>query len=250
MEKTLKIKGELGIIVAGYIDCGENTPIVIIAHGRGGHRNTGSKKIANYLKGFNISSLRIDLYGYGESDGKFEDITITTSKESILTALSYSETMLKHQNIFLFGTSYGGSGILGALDKVDSNKVVGLIFRCTILNYLAKTKREFTEQELNDWKVRGYFDDYEGKLNYSFVDDMKNYTEIDYDKLKKFKTLYFYAGKDTKVLKSEVDDLKLMVGDNLNVVTYPNSVHGIDIEDDFNDMLVETKDFILSNSHK
>lgn len=245
MEKTLKINGKLGVIVGDYINCGENTPLVIITHGRGGHRNTGSKKIANYLKDFGISSLRIDLYGYGESDGKFEDITITTSKESVLTALNYSKQNLKHTKTFLFGTSYGGSGILGALNELNPTEVNGLIFRCTILNYLAKTHREFSEQELNNWKERGYLDDYEGILNYSFIDDMKNYTEIDYDKLKKFKTLYFYAGKDTKVLKSEVDDLKLKVGNKLTVVTYPNSVHGIDIEEDFSDMLVKTKDFVL-----
>lgn len=45
MEKTLKISGKLGTIVGDYIDCDENTPLVIITHGRGGHRNTGSKKI-------------------------------------------------------------------------------------------------------------------------------------------------------------------------------------------------------------
>lgn len=248
MEKTLKINGKLGTIVGDYINCGEDTPLVIITHGRGGHRNTGSKKIANYLKDFNISSLRVDLYGYGESDGKFEDITITTSKESVLAALNYSETNLKHPKIFLFGTSYGGSGILGALDEIKPNKVVGLIFRCTILNYLAKTYRELSEQELDNWKKEGYRNDYEGKLNYSFVDDMTNYTETDYDKLSKFQILYFYAGKDTKVLKIEVDDFKLKLGDKLKVVTYPNSVHGIDIEDDFSDMLIKTKDFILGNS--
>ncbi len=248
MEKTLKLNGKLGTIVGDYVDCGENTPLVIITHGRGGHRNTGSKKVAHYLKDFNISSLRIDLYGYGESDGKFEDITITTSKESVLTALNYAETNLKHQNIFLFGTSYGGSEILGALDEINTNKVVGLIFRCTILNYLAKTYREFSEQELNNWKVKGFIDDYEGKLNYGFVEDMKNYDVINYEKLSKFQTLYFYAGKDTKVLKSEVDNLKSKIGDKLKVVIYPNSVHGIDIEEDFNDMLVKTKDFVLEQN--
>lgn len=245
MEKSLKMNGKLGIIVGDYIDCGKDTPLAIITHGRGGHKNTGSKKIANYLKGFNISSLRIDLYGYGESEGKFEDITITSAKESVLTALNYADSNLKHKKIFLFGTSYGGSGILGALGEIDQNKVVGLIFRCTILNYLAKTHREFSEQEINNWKKRGYIDDYEGRLNYSFVEDMKNYDVIDYGKLSKFQTLYFYAGRDTKVLKSEVVDLKSKMGNKLEVVVYPDSIHGIDIEEDFNNMLERTKDFVL-----
>lgn len=98
MEKTTKINGKLGAIVGDYVDCGENTPLVIITHGRGGHRNTGSKKIANYLKRFNISSLRIDLYG--ESEGKFEDITITTSKENVLTALNYADSNLNTKKYF------------------------------------------------------------------------------------------------------------------------------------------------------
>ena len=244
MDKLLKIKTRIGNIAGNYIDCGDNKPLVIIAHGRGGNRNTGSKKIAEYLQSFGISSLRIDLYGYGESDGKFENITITTAKNSVLGTLDYVQKNIKHSKLFLFGTSYGGSGILGALSEISPSTISGLIFRCTILNYLAKTHREMSEQQISDWKNNGNIDDYEGKLNYSFYDDQNNYKSVDYEKLKLFNSLYFYAGKDSKILLSEVDELRSKLSDKLELVTYPNSVHGIDIQEDFDDMMVKTKDFV------
>lgn len=240
----LLIKTEIGNIAGDYLDCGKEAPLVIIAHGKGGHRNTASKEIAEYLWKFNISSLRIDLYGYGESDGKFEDITITTAKESILGAVEYAKSNLKYSKLFLFGTSYGGSGILGALPSLSSNDVSGLILRCTILNYWEKTLREFSKQELQEWKERGYRNDPEGRLNYSFVDDMKNYINLDYLELTQFNTLYFYAGKDTKVPRSDVDQLKANIPEKFDLVIYSNSAHGIDIKEDFDDMLIRTRKFI------
>lgn len=76
---------------------------------------------------------------------------------------------------------------------------------------------------------------------------MKNYTEIDYSKLSQFPTLYFYAWKNTKVLLPEVEEVKSKVLDTFEIVVYPNSVHGIDIEEDFQDMLFRTKNFLQSH---
>ena len=126
--KVVKFETKIGNIVGDYVDCGNGKPLVIIAHGRGVNRNTGSKKIAEYLQTFGISSLRIDLYGYGESDGDFGDITITTAKESILGTLDYVQKNIKYGRLFLFGTSYGGSGILGALNESKISASVVVIF--------------------------------------------------------------------------------------------------------------------------
>ena len=244
----IKIKTKIGNIAGDYIDCGSDSPLLIIAHGRGGHRNTGSKKIAEYMQTFAISSLRIDLYGYGESDGMFEDITISTSKESILGAINYAQKNINFKNLFIFGTSYGGSGILGAINEISPNEVSGIILRCTILDYLKKTEREMSYQKILKWKTDGSIDDYEGKLKYSFFEDMKNYTKVNFAQLRKFNTLYFHAGKDTKVLMSEVKSLKVELGNKLELVTYPNSAHGIDIDNDFKDMLIKTKEFVQRNT--
>lgn len=75
----IKIQTEIGQIAGDYIDCGENAQLLIIAHGRGENRNGGWKKIGEYLEKFGIISLRIDLYGYVDSDGKFEDIAYYNS---------------------------------------------------------------------------------------------------------------------------------------------------------------------------
>jgi len=238
------IETYIGRIAADYFDNGSDSPLVIIAHGKGGHRNTGSKKIAEYLNRYGISTLRIDLYGHGESDGKYEDITITTARDSILGVIKYAQKHLNYRNLFLFGTSYGGNGILGALPYISTHEVSGIILRCTVLNYLEKTFRDFSKQELLEWKNQGYRTDSTGKLNYSFVADMEHYQEIDYAKLAQFETVYFYAGKDTKVLRSEVDQIKNRIPNTFQVITYPDSEHAITIPEDLDDMMTQTRDFI------
>jgi pimeloyl-ACP methyl ester carboxylesterase len=241
------VETKIGKIAFDHIDCGKSAPLLIITHGRGrtGNRNTSSKTIGEYLKNFGISSLRFDLYGYGESDGDFQDITITTAKDSALEMINYAKDNLKFTELFLFGTSYGGSGMLAALQEIDPNIVTGAIFRSTVLNYLAKTYREFSKEELVNWKRKGFINDSEGILKYSFVEDMAQYANVDYEKLKKFKILYFHGAKDPKVLMSELEEMESNLSD-FELIVYPNSGHAIDREKDFEDMLVKTKDFLLN----
>lgn len=100
--------------------------IVVFCHGF-----TSSKEwpvfdmLADSLLNEGIGVFRFDFNGHGESDGKFEDMTVPGEIEDTLSAVSFVGKLRHTQDISLLGHSQGGvvaamtAGILGA-DKIRS----------------------------------------------------------------------------------------------------------------------------------
>ena len=84
-------------------------PIVIICHGyRSGKASTKGKLFTDlFAEDFVI--LRFDFNGHGESEGKFEDLTISKCVEDLRAAISYAETLsyVDKNNIAVQGSRMG-----------------------------------------------------------------------------------------------------------------------------------------------
>ena len=69
-----------------------NVPVIILCHGfttsKDGSTNTKLEKIFNNHK---IATFRFDFFGHGESEGNFEDITISEAVDDILNAIKYKK---------------------------------------------------------------------------------------------------------------------------------------------------------------
>ena len=66
------------------------------------------KEIANSLRDENIASVRFDFNGHGDSDGKFENMTVLNEIEDANAILNYVKTDPHVRNIYLVGHSQGG----------------------------------------------------------------------------------------------------------------------------------------------
>lgn len=88
---------------------GEIYDMAIIFHGFTANRNTSLlKEIANSLRDENIASVRFDFNGHGDSDGKFENMTVLNEIEDANAILNYVKTDPHVRNIYLGGHSQGG----------------------------------------------------------------------------------------------------------------------------------------------
>ncbi|RVU70440.1 MULTISPECIES: alpha/beta hydrolase [Lactobacillus] len=88
---------------------GEVYDMAILMHGFTANRNTDLlRKIAGNLRDENVASVRFDFNGHGESDGKFEDMTVTNEIADAKAILDYVRTDPHVRNIFLIGHSQGG----------------------------------------------------------------------------------------------------------------------------------------------
>ncbi len=88
---------------------GEIYDLAIIFHGFTANRNTSLlREIANSLRDENIASVRFDFNGHGDSDGKFENMTVLNEIEDANAILNYVKTDPHVRNIYLVGHSQGG----------------------------------------------------------------------------------------------------------------------------------------------
>lgn len=88
---------------------GESYDMAIIMHGFTANRNMALlKQIADNLRNENVASVRFDFNGHGESDGKFEDMTVSNEIADANAILNYVRTDPHVRNIFLVGHSQGG----------------------------------------------------------------------------------------------------------------------------------------------
>lgn len=99
IEKVM-IPGANGLLAATLekpaLKSGEKCPIVIICHGFGGNRDRGTTcTIGHQLPTENIASIRFDFNGHGESEGRFEDMTVPNEIEDAKCVYQYVSTLLK-----------------------------------------------------------------------------------------------------------------------------------------------------------
>lgn len=88
---------------------GEIYDMAIIMHGFTANRNTDLlKQIADNLRDENVASVRFDFNGHGESDGKFENMTVCNEIADAQAILEYVRTDPHVRDIFLVGHSQGG----------------------------------------------------------------------------------------------------------------------------------------------
>jgi len=151
-----------------------NTPIIIFAHGFTSSKNGSSKDLSIELNKLGINAFRFDFYGHGESEGKFENITISEGTDDILQAIK----LLKekgYKTIGLFGTSFGGTCSIIAASK--SADISLLALRSPVSDYYTRDLIQKSKEELKDWRENGYriykSSGKELKLNYTFYEDMK-----------------------------------------------------------------------------
>lgn len=119
--------------------------IVIFAHGLGSNKE--SEKYEDFKKLLikkDIGVFRFDFHGHGESEGKFEDVTINEGADDVDSAINYLKN-LGYKNIGLVGTSFGGISSIMAASKNPDLKFLGLIAPVSIPEKLSELRSPETD---------------------------------------------------------------------------------------------------------
>lgn len=109
MKKHVEIEYNDGVL-RGYYDIGNSDTLAIITHGIGGNKLGHKyvfKQFADYCKTREISTLRVDFWGSGESDGDFADTMHSKQVDELNTVINYAVDTLKYKNIYLCSTTIG-----------------------------------------------------------------------------------------------------------------------------------------------
>ena len=107
---------------------GEKLPLVIILHGFGSAKDRiHTLQTAKAMRDAGFATLRLDLFGHGESGGEFRRHTLYKWIGNTLTVISYMRA-LGYTDLYLSGHSQGGlvAALAGAMEP---DRVRGLILR-------------------------------------------------------------------------------------------------------------------------
>ncbi len=117
MKKHLEIEYN-NMILRGYLDYASATECAIVVHGIGGNK-LGNKYIfrqfADVANSRDLSTVRIDFLGTGESDGSFADTDHAKQSEQLMHIITYVKKTLGFTKVHLVGTSVGCLVILNTL---------------------------------------------------------------------------------------------------------------------------------------
>ena len=127
---TIQVKGSVGMLSAivqkPELQPGQKCQMVIIAHGFMGNKNEPLlKDIAENLLKKGVASIRFDFNGHGQSEGKFEHMTVLNEIEDANRIFNYVSSLDYVKSVSMVGHSQGGvvtamtAGELGA-EKVSA----------------------------------------------------------------------------------------------------------------------------------
>ncbi|MFI0895460.1 alpha/beta hydrolase [Streptomyces sp. NPDC020983] len=113
---------------------------VVLVHGGGVTRDEGGffTRLATGLADSGIPSLRFDLRGHGESEGRQEELTLATILNDIRVAVSRLRDATSVQEITLLGASFGG-GVCAYYAAKRADDISRLVLFNPQLDYKKRT---------------------------------------------------------------------------------------------------------------
>ena len=127
MIKQVELTNRSGHVLRGIVDIpdeGSRFPAIVNVHGftgnKSGYKNSYTQT-ARFLAKHGFASVRFDLFGNGESDGEFEDMTFTGILEDIEDIINWTkqQDFADPEKVILSGQSMGGYAAATAAPRVN-----------------------------------------------------------------------------------------------------------------------------------
>jgi len=113
---------------------------IVLVHGGGVTREEGGffTRLADGVGEVGVASLRFDLRGHGDSEGKQEELTLSAVLNDIRVALAHIRETTHAQHVSLLGASFGG-GICGYYAAKRADEIARLVMLNPQFNYKLRT---------------------------------------------------------------------------------------------------------------
>ncbi len=183
--KKLFIKNRKGQKIAVLVEKPENPKgLAFVMHGLGGFKE--QPHIQTFAEAFlenGYTTIRFDSTNtIGESEGKMEDITVTSSFEDLEDVINWAESQEWYEKPFvLAGHSLGGISIILYAEKYPE-RIKGLAPISTVISGKLTTATAYTPEYLDKWRRDGYVLEKSlsrpgaiKKINWHFIEDGQQY---------------------------------------------------------------------------
>jgi uncharacterized protein len=252
MQEKIHFSNSKGNKICGVLSnpaSGLSAPVIILCHGfttsKDGSTNTQLETIFNNHK---IATFRFDFFGHGESEGDFENITISEAVNDILKAIKYLKDK-GFSKLGLVGSSFGGISSIIAASKTKDLFV--LVLKSPVSDYYEVETKRKTKKELKEWKTKGFIfhknsKGEERRLNYSFFDDFKNNNAYEAAKKIKIPTLIVHGDED-KTVPIEQSKKAASIIENCKLEIIIGADHKYSNREEFEKMLGLISQFVIEH---
>ena len=148
--------------------------VVVLCHGFLSSKNsTTNKALTRMLNEAGIATFRFDFFGQGESEGLFEDITVSLAVEQADAAVALVRSR-GYVRIGLAGSSFGG--LVAILTTAQRQDIACLALKCPVVDFAEELRLEFGPDELGRWQSTNTIPNLMGgagrvRLNYGMYED-------------------------------------------------------------------------------
>ena len=189
-------------------------PAVVLLHGWTGSRTSDHRLfvlLSRHLMRLGIASLRFDFRGSGESEGGYEEMTVTQEVEDALEAMAYLRDLpeIDPHKLSLLGFSMGG--LVAALASPRANPFKLLM--------MAPALPERMLRHLPGGQIPPGIYDFSGwPVGREFWLELPRLRPL--EEIAKFSgpVRYFYGDKDDAVLPDNVDKYRAVTGGDLVLI--------------------------------
>ena len=250
MKKKLNFQNSKGDNIVGILSNpidGIEVPIIVLCHGFTSEKESPTYvNLEEKLNKEGVATLRFDFYGHGESDGKFEDITISEAVDDALKAIEFVRER-GFSRVGLFGSSFGGITALMVASQVSDLLVLAL--KAPVSDFHDIELRKRGERGLKEWKEKGYIywkNNRELKLNYSFFENTKN--NIGYNVADKIKipSIIVHGDQDKDVPIEQSERTSVLIK-NCKLEVIEGADHIFTKKEDFDKCTRLISEFIVEN---
>lgn len=153
---------------------GDTDMVAVLCHGFLSSKTSSTNNaLTRILTSHGIATFRFDFFGQAESEGPFDQITITLAVEQATAAIDLMRQK-GFLHIGLMGSSFGGLvSILTAAQRTDLDC---LALKCPVVDFAEELRLEFGDDGIAQWKATNTIPDILGgsdrvKLHYAFYED-------------------------------------------------------------------------------
>lgn len=152
----------------------ETDKVCILCHGFLSSKTSSTNNaLTRMLIGHSIATFRFDFFGQGESEGPFNQITVSLAVEQAHRAVELLRDR-GYRRIGLMGSSFGGLvSILTASQRTD---LACLALKCPVVDFAEELRLEFGDVGMAQWKGTDTIPNIMGgldriPLHYGFYED-------------------------------------------------------------------------------
>lgn len=223
---------------------------VLLCHGfLSGKNSTTNKALTRSLTDQGIATFRFDFFGHGESEGPFENLTVTIALGQALAALDWLAAR-DYQRIGLIGSSFGGFVAILAASQTPGLACLGL--KCPVVDFAEVLRREFGELGLARWKTCDEIPDVTGgptpvRLRYALYENCREYDGYKAAARITIPTLIVQGAKDELVPLHQSSRLMEALRGTRHLEIIPGADHTFTRGEDFKKMTTLLADWMVKH---